>query len=577
MQDTGNRALGRKVTLYAAAVCLLVLAVYLIVGTIPTVESEQSSDGDLTESQANGKSRRSPVLPLVLRARHDSATFLPEPVPSSLPRNSIAGSATWQADPEEPEPDVIPGEYVVSFRTESDLRSFLSGVPTNNIEILDSIAGSRAVRLRARSGEEMDRLLADTGGIEKSSSNYRIRRPDMPAVNPQVPTGAYFAFGSMALDWLGLENNRDGAGKGITVAVLDVGVLEHPALREERITRIDLVNEAVPADPTLQNGHGTAMAGILAGNSTEVRGLAPAVDILSIKVAGSDGTSDTFTLAKGIIEAVEQGAKVISISMGGPGDCFVLERAVDYARERGVIIVAAAGNEGGNGVCYPARYAGAVAVTAVDAAGRHPWFAGTGAEVSLSAPGMGVSAAGTGGATIEISGTSVATPFVAGALAYLLSEDADTPPDKFVELLMTYADDAGPPGKDPEYGAGILNIGRTMQRAATGVYDLAIADHYLVPAESEATISLVVSVQNRGTEPLPDVKLQVAIGDKVQELDLGPVDVCETVGYPFKLDRADIRKTGTVEISSRASAAGIRDINPLNNAKRTRVRLVSGE
>jgi subtilisin family serine protease len=500
---------------------------------------------------------------------------MPERQKPSLPHLPRTDTGTSGADSETPEPDAIPGECVVSFRTEREFRVFLNGVSTNSIEILDAIPRSRAVRLRAGSQDALARLLAETGGIEKSAANYRIRRPDLPSMNPPVPTGSYFAFGSMAIDWLGMEKKREGGGKGITVAILDVGVLQHPALSEKRIRRIDLVNEIAATDPSLQNGHGTAMAGIVAGNSSQVRGLVPSADILSIKVAGSDGTGDAFTLAKGVIEAVNQGVNIISISLGGRGDSFVLEQAIDYARVRGVIVVAAAGNEGENGVCYPARYAGAVAVTAVDAAGRHPWFAGTGSEVALSAPGIGVSTAGQAGETIEVSGTSVATPFVAGALAYLISAEPTTAPDEFVELMITYADDVGPPGKDSEYGSGILNIGRIMQRTAKGVYDLAIADHYLASADGEAMIPLVVSVQNRGTEPLPEVTLRVEVGNKMQELNLGWIDVCETVGYTFKLDRTEIEKAGFIEIRSEASAAGIRDINPLNDSKITRVRLVS--
>ena len=113
-----------------------------------------------------------------------------------------------------------------------------------------------------------------------------------------------------------------------------------------------------------------------------------------------------------------------------------------------MIIVAAAGNDAVEGVTYPAKYEGVIGVSSVDATGKHLYFSNRGEEVDLAAPGIGVTAAWTGNSFIDFSGTSASAPFVSGTLAMLLSENPALRPTEAVEIISSYANDAGFPGRD---------------------------------------------------------------------------------------------------------------------------------
>ena len=186
--------------------------------------------------------------------------------------------------------------------------------------------------------------------------------------------------------------------------------------------------------------------------------MAPGTSLLSIRVAGGDGVGDSFTVAQGIVQAVNQGAQIINLSMGSQGDSFILHEAVNYALGKGVLIIASTGNDAVEGVDYPARYEGVVAVTGVDASGRHLYFANRGAEVTLSAPGYEVNAAWTQNQVVLVTGTSAAAPFVAGAVAAVMSANPGMTAADALAVLVKASKDAGTPGRDKEYGYGFLNL-----------------------------------------------------------------------------------------------------------------------
>ncbi|MGY8688851.1 MAG: S8 family serine peptidase, partial [Verrucomicrobiales bacterium] len=131
------------------------------------------------------------------------------------------------------------------------------------------------------------------------------------------------------------------------------------------------------------NGHGTAVASVAAGTHAAAPGVAPAAQVLSFRVADSDGNSDSFTLAQGILAAAEAGADVINISLGSTGDSGVVEEAVNKAMAAGSTIVAAAGNNGADSLSYPAAYEGVISVGSVDAAGQHLDFSNTAESLNI--------------------------------------------------------------------------------------------------------------------------------------------------------------------------------------------------
>jgi Subtilase family len=225
-------------------------------------------------------------------------------------------------------------------------------------------------------------------------------------------------------------------GANVVVAVLDTGVDgELPDLRDAVVPGYNaVVPGAAPAD---DNGHGTSVAGIVAARTNNGQGIAGicwTCSVLSIKVLGADGTGDTALVASGIVRAADAGARVISMSLGGPADDQTLDAAVAYALGKGAIVVAAAGNNGISAPFFPAAIPGVVSVAATDGADHLYSWSNFGAWVQVAAPGCNP-APSTSGAYVMFCGTSSATPVVAGLLALLVSEDPGAGRDAIVDAL----------------------------------------------------------------------------------------------------------------------------------------------
>jgi thermitase len=238
-------------------------------------------------------------------------------------------------------------------------------------------------------------------------------------------------------------------GKGVTVALLDSGVTDHPSLKNVSVTHVDLVNDGLEF-----NGHGTAMASLIAGDDALISGVSPAASILDVRVADSAGMSNTSLLSSAIVYAADSGAPIISISLGSNRWSPVLEQAVRYAMSKGVVVIAAAGNDGINGLSYPAGISGVVSVGAVDAAGKQAQFSNSGAGITLVAPGVGIVSAYANGTTVIGSGTSQATAIVSGTAAYFVwrgYQGVNVP-----TVLTRSARPTGAP--QTAVGAGILHI-----------------------------------------------------------------------------------------------------------------------
>jgi serine protease len=254
-------------------------------------------------------------------------------------------------------------------------------------------------------------------------------------------------------------------GAGIDVAVIDTGVAgTHPDLAGRLCSGVAFLGGDGVAQEgggaTDPHGHGTHVAGSIAAvrnNGIGIAGVAPSARVLPIRVLDAQGSGSSSDVARGITWAVDHGAEVINLSLGGPHSQAV-QTAVDYAESLGVVVVAAAGNAGvGGPPNYPAALEQVVAVASHEPNGAVSTFSTRGAYVDVAAPGSGILSTARDGSWVYMSGTSMATPHVAGVVALLLDDEPGLTPLQVRERLNTTATDAGTTGHDTSYGWGRLN------------------------------------------------------------------------------------------------------------------------
>lgn len=262
-------------------------------------------------------------------------------------------------------------------------------------------------------------------------------------------------------------------GEGIKVAVLDTGMFfNHPDLKDSVVDAKDFTGSRIgPADG---HGHGTHCCGIVAGrkgNNYGAVGIAPKAGLLVGKVLGDDGSGGSQGIVNGIQWAVSRGADIISMSLGSSQPDEAIHQAIVEAVRKGVICVCAAGNEGPgrNTVGWPGAWPESIAVASTKQGRKISGFSSRGNQVSVAAPGEQITNAGMATPLTTMSGTSMATPAVAGALALFLSHRKAqglgaamkvmaTDVSSVRKLLETTSDDIDAPGKDPNAGWGIINV-----------------------------------------------------------------------------------------------------------------------
>ena len=254
-------------------------------------------------------------------------------------------------------------------------------------------------------------------------------------------------------------------GAGVVVGVIDTGVDGgHPDLAGSVLPGEDIGSLPASNDGRVDlDGHGTGMAGLIAAHG-QALGIAPLAMILPVRVLAdpSDTTGLAKSIGSGIDFAVDHGATVISISVGESGGDPKEAEAVKRAIANDTVVVAAAGNlTGGPNTVYPAAYPGVVTVVGVDQQGNHAEVSVVSAQAALAAPAVQIYSTNTrfatGGGYRVGTGTSDAAAIVSGVAALVRSRFPSMSAAEVVHRLEATADDKGPPGRDSEYGYGIVD------------------------------------------------------------------------------------------------------------------------
>ncbi len=245
-------------------------------------------------------------------------------------------------------------------------------------------------------------------------------------------------------------------GGGVTVAVIDSGVSNHPDLVTSIIDRRNFSSDPDALD-TL--GHGTHVAGVISANG-EMKGVAPESKILAIKALGHSGMGAFSRVAESINFAADAGCDLICLSLGSTKPNDAMHQAIMRAWQAGIVVVCASGNDGGS-VLYPAAYKECIGVGAVNRNGEVCDFSARGKGVLVVAPGEDITSTWVGGEYATVSGTSMAAPFVAGVLALYASrvkrDGGKMTHQMAVRAIEETCRDAGPVGRDDHYGWGLLD------------------------------------------------------------------------------------------------------------------------
>jgi thermitase len=387
----------------------------------------------------------------------------------------------------------VDDEVVVKFSPRASAKAVQNSLSAANARTLDVAAlaplGVKILKVPVGKVHEVVTQLNQSPAVEFAEPNYLVQIADTIPNDPRWSS----QYGPVNIQAPQAWDITTGSSS-VVVAVIDSGVdLGHPdlatkiwnnpgetgggketnGLDDDGDGYVDnwrgwnFVNGG--NDPQDDHGHGTHVAGIAAAasnNGVGVAGISWGARVMPLKVLDDTGSGSESDLAAAMVWAADHGARIINLSLGAPSPSSLMEDAVNYAYVHGVTVVAAAGNDNMLGVLYPAAYDNALAVASTDASNNRSSFSNYGPEIDLAAPGSSIySTYWNGGSTYRtLSGTSMATPHVAGVAALLAGLPQFDTPDKIRIAMETTALDlsAGSgscqsgPGWDPCYGFGLV-------------------------------------------------------------------------------------------------------------------------
>ena len=366
------------------------------------------------------------------------------------------------------------GRYIVVFNTEVNdtakgaLVAQFGGVVKKEIVLLGNanvvLLPPRAVEALAGSTKVLR--------VDEDAIVYALPKPANPGKKPPKEEEPPPEKPAEELPW-GVDQIdaelawATSTGASVKVAIIDTGIdKDHPDLVTNIEGGVNFVTKGRTVDPNKwddDNGHGTHVAGSVAAvdNDIGVIGVAPQAWLYGVKVLDKRGRGYLSDVILGIEWAIDNDMQVINLSLGTSSDVQSLHDAVDAAYAAGIVLVAAAGNSGDTNpdddVIYPAKYGSVIAVAATDSNNIRASWSGDGPEVELAAPGVAIYSTWKGGEYDTKSGTSMASPHVAGTVALLLAANSGLTPDGVRAMLQTTADDLGATGTDSYYGHGLVD------------------------------------------------------------------------------------------------------------------------
>ncbi len=390
-----------------------------------------------------------------------------------LPGHEIGSAAE---PPPGPRADFVPGELLVRFEPGLSAQSASRTLGAYGATRVRALYKSEVELWQVPTGEELalEERLSALPYVAYAEPNYLVHALDT------VPNDPFYNSHQWAHDMINSAQGWDitTGDDTVTIAIIDSGIDgDHPDLNvgNKIVAGYDFIDD--DSHPNDTNGHGTHVAGIAAAatdNGIGIAGTSWGARIMPLRILNAKGSGNDADLISAINWAVDHGADIINLSLGGIQGNTDLQNAIRDARDNDVLVIAAAGNCGAsdyadNGcdeqdqTVYPAAYPESFAVAATNSSDATADFSNRGDYVDIAAPGVDITSTYPDDAYANGSGTSQATPHVAGLAALLLSVDSTLTPDEVQTLIEQNAVDRGPTGWDPDYGHGRIDIATTLQ------------------------------------------------------------------------------------------------------------------
>jgi subtilisin family serine protease len=383
---------------------------------------------------------------------------------NGLPHRPLPGEAGFTGVPPRGETRFVSNEMIVHVGADVSPQALdaaarrlgLTPIGSQNLEL----SGGRLVHFRIANGQVADavRMLeAEKIGIAQPNYVFRLQQDAQATAPPPKGDPAQYVIDKLHLH----DAHGIALGANVTVAVIDSLIdAAHPDLAGSITGQFDAVAATDKPDE-----HGTGMTGAIAAHR-RLLGVAPRARILAIHAFSPDAQhpqqATTQNIVAGIDWAIAKGARIINMSFAGPYDP-LLQLALKKARDKGVVLIAAAGNMGPQSPpLYPAADENVIAVTAVDESDKLMPQANQGPHVALAAPGVNVLEAAPRASYNFTTGTSVAAAHVSGVAALILERNPGIDPATLEEALFSTARDLGAPGRDPMFGYGLVDPYRAL-------------------------------------------------------------------------------------------------------------------
>lgn len=324
--------------------------------------------------------------------------------------------------------------------------------------------------------------------------------------------------------------NEGYTGDGVKVAVLDTGIAYHNELKiAGGVSTVDYTNSWQD-----DNGHGTHVSGIIASqpdiktvNGLDITGVAPDVDLYAVKVLDNSGTGNLEDILQGLDWAIANDMDIINLSLGNLEYSQLFEQMINDAYEKGILIVAASGNDGlENSVHYPAKFENVIAVSSVNESLKLSGFSSTGNELDFSAPGEKIISTSTRGTYAFASGTSQAAPHVTGMLALLKEKYSNFTNTELKALLSMNIKDLGVAGHDPYFGNGLIYYNSNV--SATANPSISYSTHVQDIGWQNAVSDGVMSGTEGQAKRLESIKISIA---NIQDLGVKYSTHVQDVGW----------------------------------------------